>query len=276
MKRNNANIDQLVQELRQDQSDAGIEQAVQAFAPAAQTRSTGKWAWRTIAVAGALSLVAVGLMIPQRSVAAESFTKLALAQRASNVMFHIQPYDIDRNGATKKIWSGYMMGKLWRYVQSDYEQASDGERLTVYVHGQGQLMATTELTKDKGMGMFLETTFLDSWLKKDLKDLKLEHGVMWRGRKVDKYVKTFPFTDEKGAHRTGVSTLYADPVRNLPLYFEDIYSPTKGNALEWTYFEPARPDLLRIKLPEGLKVRDVTGQRKAVPQGEPETAKASG
>jgi len=191
-------------------------------------------------------------------------------------MFHVQPYWVVRGVLTPKIWSGYVLGNRWRYVQDNFEQSFDGARTVTYQHFSGDPLVTTELGSEAGTGDFLQSAFLDKFMKKSPKELKLDHGVLWRGRRVDRYTSRFPFVDERGNPRFGLSTLYADPVRGLPLYFEDIHSPSKGSALEWTYIEPTDESLLRIKLPKGVPIKDITGQRKYVQPGQPQTAKATG
>lgn len=278
MNRHKSNIDRLVETLRQDCTEVGMERAVQVFSPEPVVRGTTAkrtWLLRTLAVAGCASLIGLGVLLPQRSSAASSLENLVAAQKHSNVMFHIQPYWVDSRGKTPKVWSGYVLGNRWRYVQENFEQAFDGVHMTTYSHFSGQPYATVEEGSDRGSGQFLQSAFLDGFKEKCKRDLTLERGVVWRGRSVDRFVHRFPYTDELGNQRVGVSTLYADPVRGLPLYFEDIYSSSKGNALEWEYIEPAREDLMRINLPKGVPVREITGQREPVPLSAPAKARAA-
>lgn len=222
--------------------------------------------WRTAVIAGCLSLVGLAALLPQRS-AASSLDHLVASQKDSGVMFHLVSYWIDERGRTPKIWSGYVKGNRWHYVQSDFEQAFDGANTTTFHRGEDY--ATTEPGQEHGSGQFLGSADLSVWKVADRKNLALDHETLWRGRKVDKYTMRFHFRDSRGADHEGLSTLYADPVRNLPLYEEDLYSPTSGNALEWQYIEPANEDLLRIKLPAGTEVREATIRGNPAPLGLP-------
>lgn len=214
-----------------------------------------KWIWRTAAVAGCALLVGVVTLLPRQSSAASSLSRVLNRQGKGEVMFRYIPYWVDQNGRQPKIWSGYVMGNRWRYVQDDMEQSFDGTTTLTYIKRDG--IVYSKMGDANGAGTVLRAADLRAWKIVNPEGLTLEHDVTWRGRKVDRYTMRFPFKDEAGITREGVSTLYADPERNLPLYSEDIYSPTKGYADEWQYIDPPNEDLLKIRLPKGIQVREV-------------------
>lgn len=260
------------QSWRDTKAPDSLRERVLSGRPAARPSPFGSpWLWRAAVVAGCASLVGLATLLPQKSSAASSLGRLVAAKTRSAIMFHLISYWVDATGKTPKIWSGYVHGERWHYVQSNFEQAFDGVRTITYYRTEGY--ATTELGQEHGNGQFLKTGDLSQWKIVDRKNLTLDHETLWRGRKVDKYTIKFKFTDEKGAQCEGTSTLLADAERNLPLYEEDVYSPTKGNALEWQYIEPTDEKLMRINLPPGTEVREVK-PRAAAPLGVPE--KASG
>src|ERR1700722_18698724 len=84
-----------------------------------------------------VTLALLAMSLPQRSFAAVSLDRLVAAQRKSGVMFHLVSYSITPRGRAQKIWSGYVKGSRWRYVQNDFEQAFDGAHTLTFAHGPG-------------------------------------------------------------------------------------------------------------------------------------------
>ncbi|MBS1715080.1 MAG: hypothetical protein JST30_12170 [Armatimonadetes bacterium] len=259
MNRPDTSLERLVRELRNDLSDNGVEKAVGAFAPtpASPKPRHGPKVWRAVALTACLSVVGIGLLVPKKSSASASFARLVATQKNREVMFQILPYDVDKDaGPSPKIWSGYVMGQRWRYIQSNFEQAFDGTGMTTYNAIGERPFATVQRGQSPGMGNILGSADLGKW-KNDPESLSLEHNVTWRGRKVDKYVSRFTWQDAKGEPIVGRSTLYADPVRDLPLYAEHIYPSGNGYAFEWRYVDPPDEELLKIKVPPGVEVKEV-------------------
>ena len=238
------------------------------------TRHGAPWVWRTAAVAGCVLLIGIITLLPRRSSAASSLSKLVGNHARMEVMFRIIPYWVEHGKLEPKIFSGYVKGDRWRYVQADMEQSFDGSRLLTYIKEYN--VVYTEMGSQHGAGNILGTADLSQWRIVNPEGLRLEHNVLWKGRRVDKYTMPFPFKGEDGKQHQGMSTLYADPDRNLPLYDEDIYSPTKGSAREWQYIHPADERLLRIDLPQGVTFKEVPVKTSGGSTGEPEKAARTG
>lgn len=243
---------------------------VDADAPSRQRPSR---AWKAVAVCVCVGL---GLLVamPQRSSAAEALDRVVSTHQRSNVMFHLTSYWIEGKVRTRKIWSGYVKGDRWRYVQENYEQASDGKRVTTYLPNEGRVLVWWASPSDSDAKSVLADADLSWWKSSERKGLTLEHNVSWNGRRVDRYVVK---TTSKDWGET-TSILYADPVADLPLYAESIHASGDGSALQWDYLTPRDERLLEIRPKAGVKVEDVTAQRereRLSNAGDPQSAKAS-
>lgn len=211
-------------------------------------------------VLGACSLLAVGTfaLLPRSSSAAVALDKVVKAHQSSSVLFKVTPYWINRGQRTPKIWSGYVMGNKWRYVQKDYEQACDGSRILTYIPAENRAESWTIESGEAQLGAVLGDADLSWWKGQSGKGLKFEHNVEWNGRRVDRYVV---ITSSKDWGET-INTLYADPVAQRPLYAESVHSSGSGNAMRWEYLDAANDGVLVIQLKQGTKVVDVTDQRR--------------
>lgn len=238
------------------------------------SRKRQPWkAWKAVAVCGGVGLAALVAM-PQRSSAAEALERVVSTHQSSNVMFHLTSYWIEGKARTPKMWSGYVQGERWRYVQSDYEQASDGKRVKAYLPKEGRVLVWWTSPTDSNAKSVLADADLSWWKSMERRGLTLEHNVSWNGRRVDRYTVT---TTSKDWGAT-TNILYADPVADLPLYAESIHASGNGSALQWDYVNPPDESLLEIKLKPGTKVEDVTAQREKQRRestGDPQSAKAS-
>jgi len=230
-------------------------------------------AWKAVAVCGGIGL-AVLVAMPQKSSAAEALDRVVAGSRRANVMFHLTSYWIEGKKRTPKIWSGYVKGERWRYVQSNYEEASDGNRVMSYRPFEGRAQVWKASPSDSNARSVLADADLGWWKSTERRGLTLEHNVKWNGRRIDRYTVTT--TSKDWGPTTNI--LYADPVADLPLYAESIHASGNGSALQWDYLNPPDESLLKIKLKPGTKVEDVTIQRERARRdgpGKPQTAKVS-
>lgn len=231
---------------------------------------SGKRLW-TLAACGGLALTAFALM-PQRSSAAVALDSLVEAHSNQDLLFHVTPYWVEGKALTRKIWSAFVKGERWRYIQPDYEQASDGVQVTAYWPKEGRARVWEKAAESADARSVLADADLRWWKSSERKGLSLEHNVRWNGRKVDRYVVT---THSKAWGATK-NTLYADPVANRPLYAEYIHASGNGSAMKWDYPNPSDESLLRIKMKSGTKVVDVTAEVRRNAGTPMEASKASG
>jgi hypothetical protein len=211
-------------------------------------------AW-ALAACGGLILATFALM-PRRSSAAISMERLVSAYGSAEVLFHVTPYWIEGKTRTPKIWSGFVKGERWRYVQKDYEQAWDGKHVTAYFVNEGRARIWECSASDADAQSVLASADLSWWKSPDREGLRLDHNVRWGGRLVDRYEVT-THSDTWGPT---TNTLYADPVANRPIYAEYLHGSGNGNAMKWDYPNPADESVLRIKMKAGTKVEDVTAE----------------
>ncbi len=275
LKPTDARIDEGVAGLRTQAMPSPPERLVyQMIANKEPNHSRQPWnGWKAVAVCGGVGL-AVFVAMPQKSSAAEALDRVVASHRRSNVMFHLTSYWIEGKSRTPKIWSGYVMGDRWRYVQSDYEEASDGERVMSYQPLEGRARVWTNSPSDTNARSVLADADLGWWKSMEHRGLTLEHDVKWNGRRVDRYMVT---TTSKAWGPT-TNILYADPAADLPLYAESLHASGNGSALQWDYVNPADESLLQIKMKPGTKVEDVTVERQRTKRkgvGNPQSAKAS-
>lgn len=208
---------------------------------------------------GTCSLLAIGAfaMMPRSSSAAVTLDKLVAAHQNSSVLFKVTPYWLEGSSRTPKIWSGYVKGNQWRYVQQDYEQASDGKRILTYLPGENRAETWTLTPGETQLESVLGDADLGWWKRQAAKGLKLDHNVEWNGRRVDRYVVT---TSSRDWGET-TNTLYADPVAQRPLYAEFVHASGNGSAISWEYLGPKDEYVLSIRMKPETKVIDVTPKR---------------
>lgn len=219
-------------------------------------RGKAQWVWHALAACGGLAIVGVAVL-PRSSSAAVALERLVEAHQRSDVLFRVTPYWIEGKNRTPKVWSGYVKGKEWRYVQSNLEQASDGKQVTMYFPTEGKALVWTLVPGESNAERVLGDASLSWWRSSARRGLTVEHNVKWNGLQVDRYVIT---TTSKDWGPT-TSTLYADPVAGRPLYQESIHASGNGNALAWDYLSPTEAGVLRIKMRAGTKIEDITAQR---------------
>ena len=244
------------------------EQMIGAEQPRRGTTSKRGWA---LAACGGLAIAAFAL-VPQRSSASAAIGKLVDSYATSDVLFRVTPYWVEGKTRTPKIWSGYVKGERWRYVQANYEQASDGKRVTAYWPTEGRAVVWETSASGADAQSVLASADLRWWKSADRKGLTLDHNVSWNGRKVDRYVVT---THSKDWGPT-TNTLYADPIAKRPLYAEYIHASGNGSAMKWDYPNPSDESLLRIKMKSGTKVVDVTAEVRRNAGKPMEASKAGG
>lgn len=247
-----------------------VQQMIAAEAPR-KVRSAA-WVWKSAAALGGLGLAAFFLM-PQQSSAAVTLDRLVGAYQRSQVFYRLTPYWIEGKKRTPKIFIGYVKGDKWHYVQSDYEQASDGVRVTTYLPNEGRaLWWEKTAAKDDARSIFVGAD-LSWWKSPERTGVTVEHNVPWNGMRVDRYKVTTTSKDWGPLY----STLYADPEKGRPLYEEAVHASGNGYAMKWDYLSTSEEGLLEIKMKSGTKFEDVTAQKASEQQkrGDEETQKAS-
>lgn len=226
--------------------------------PAPSRRTSAAWVWRSLAACGVVGVVAL-VAVPRPSSAAVSISRLVTAYQGSQVMFRLTPYWVVDGELRPKIWHGYVLGNQWRYVQADFEQASDGVGVMSYFPGRGEAQVWRQVSGDQELRSVLADADLSWWKSNERKGLILQHNVLWKGQQVDRYEIT-TYSKSWGATR---NILYADPIRNRPIFSESLHASGNGSAQKWDYITPPQPELLRISLKPETKVVDVTAEREA-------------
>ncbi|MEQ1822718.1 MAG: hypothetical protein ABL949_09420 [Fimbriimonadaceae bacterium] len=204
------------------------------------------------------------MMLPQQSSAAFRISDLVEAHQKSDALYRITSYWINGGNRTPKMWHAYVQGVHWHYIQSDYEQASDGKRIMSYSPKIGKANTWVSTPSDSA-GSILPRADLGWWKSDEAKGLTLEHNVIWNGRRVDKYVVV---THSKAWGATK-NVLYADPILRRPIYGEFTHESGSGSALKWDYLIPADKGVLEIKMKPNTKIIDITLEKSKRQQSAP-------
>lgn len=189
---------------------------------------------------------------------------MRIAENGDNALHHLRLYEVQPDKSLKLTFEAYTDGERNKFIDMYGAQYQYANGRVTMLRKDGSATIETQKNGDSTNSMKASARkIIEINTKGHGARVRVSHGVVWEGRRVDRYTVEQTIVDGRGQNLKSSLILIADPVTERPLEMQAQLEGMPATISKWDYPAPD-PALLSLPLDSKTRIYDIDDERNSI------------